>query len=69
MATDYLTYSVVYSCTPILADAISINYMWILTRDIYQPGTPAFDTIQTTAYAAIQAQLPDYDLSIMQTTP
>ena len=69
LATDYSTYSVVYSCTPVLADAISINYMWILTRATYQPGTPAFNEIQTTAYAAISAQLPDYDFSTFYVTP
>ena len=63
LSTDYSTYSAVYSCTPVLADAISINYMWILTRSTYEPGTPAYNDVQATAYAAISAQLPDYDFS------
>ena len=37
--TDYETYTIVYSCTPILADAFNIEYLWILSRKPLAEGS------------------------------
>ena len=41
LSTDYTTYSIVYSCTPYLAGAICLNFLWVLSRAPYVPGSQA----------------------------
>ena len=68
LETDYTSYSIVYSCSGIVADAIILEYLWILTRDPLVEGTPAFDTMQTYAHSVIASKVPSYDLSLLQVT-
>ena len=37
MATDYKSYSIVYSCTPLLAGAFCFELLWVLARQPYVP--------------------------------
>ena len=69
LSTDYLTYSVVYSCTPVLAGMINLDYIWILTRENYEPGTPEYDNIVSITHSVIQEKVPNFDVSTMVTTP
>ena len=69
LATDYETYSVVYSCTPVLAGMISLDYVWILTRQNYEPGTVEYENIINTTHSIIQEKVPKFDLNTLLTTP
>ncbi len=42
LETDYYNYSIVYSCTGVAANMISLEYMWVLTRKTYLPGSPDY---------------------------
>ena len=39
VATDYNSYAIVYSCTPLLANSLGIEYLWVLSRKAYDEDT------------------------------
>ena len=41
VSTDYTSYAIVYSCSPFLAGAFCLEYVWVLSRLPYQNGTDA----------------------------
>ena len=40
LSTDYQNYSIVYSCSPLLAGAFCFELMWVLSRQPLVPGSP-----------------------------
>ena len=69
MGTDYETYSVVYSCTPVFAGLITLEFMWILTRKNYEPGTLEYENIVNITHSIINEKVPNFDINTMLTTP
>jgi hypothetical protein len=43
VSTDYTSYVVVYSCTGIVANAVLLEYLWVLTRDQLVVDSPEFN--------------------------
>lgn len=52
-----------------LANAYPMAYAWILTRDKYVEDSPEFNSMKEFAYSVISSKVPNFDFSIMLTTP
>ena len=68
LSTDYTSYTIVYSCTPVLADAFNVEYLWVLTRDTYKMGSVEHEAFWEHVTSIITDKLPRYDLSQMRKT-
>ena len=69
LSTDYTNYAVVYSCTTILGNCLSIfKYVWILSRKPLTEGTPEFDAFMAIVNPILAEKVPRYDTRILRTT-
>jgi len=60
LGTDYTSFSVVYSCTTSLGGAARPEWLWILTRDPLEIGTPEHDAMTETVFAVINEHVPGF---------
>jgi len=57
LETDYVTYSIAFSCTEVLG-AVPIQFAWIISRDANFADTPLFEKVRDRALSYYK--LPDY---------
>ena len=68
VSTDYVNYSIVYSCTNIIG-AFSYELLWILSRQPYQTGSAEAAEFQAQMYSIINETLPGYNTDQLTITP
>ena len=54
LQTDYTSYTIVYSCSGILANMIKLDWMWILTREPLVPNSQEWLDMQALTYGIIE---------------
>ena len=68
VATDYTSYAIVYSCSPFLANAFCLEYLWVLSREAYDAESADTAAFYSQVLAIIDVDLPGYDLTLLKTT-
>ena len=65
VATDYTSYSIVYSCTPFLAGAFCLEYLWVLSREAYDASSAYQADFYKKVLAIIAVELPGYEKGVL----
>ena len=67
--TDYEDYAVVYSCTTILGNSLTIfKYAWVLVREQVEEGSAKFDEIMAKVNPIFASKLPRFNMDWLRTT-
>ena len=69
VSTDYDSYAVVYSCTTILGNSLTIfKYAWVLARQPLVQGSAAYKDLMRKVQPVITGLLPNFDIRWLRTT-
>ena len=68
--TDYTSYTIIYSCENVLANAWLLSeYTWVLTRDNIVDGSTEYDNMRAVVDPIFDEKIPHYDYDdLMRTT-
>ena len=66
--TDYTSVVVVYSCSRLLMGMYSLDYVWVLTREILPLNSAAHSEMLDRVTKIIEEKVPNYDMTQLRYT-
>ena len=61
--TDYTDMAIVYSCSKLIMGMFSMDYLWVLTREILPIGSPEHAEMVAKVDRILVDKVPNYDAS------